>query len=205
MSALTIDLTFERQKAEDLFDALEEMNWSDKVEFFDGLADDFEILTRQHITKASRTRHKSAARLGANPTGYLEKIATAQEGVKAEGTPGLITLRLQGEIFKRAFGQVTVKKDSKPLTIPIAAESYGRRAKELGPMFRIKSRKGNVLLVQNDPEDKKKLKLLYVLKDQVTLPQDRGLLPSDEQFLRAAEKAAIRHVKLTIQKKLAGE
>ena len=202
---MTLDITINDQATPKLKALFAALDLDEQVQFMAGLAADFEILTREHITKASKTRHKSAARLGATQTGYLEKIATAQEGVKGEGTPGLITLRLQGEIFKRAFGQVTVKKDSKPLTIPIAAESYGRRAKELGPMFRIKSRKGNVLLVQNDPDDKKKLKLLYVLKDQVTLPQDRGLLPSDEQFLRAAEKAAIRHVKLTIQKKLAGE
>ena len=195
---MTIDITLSDKaspKLKALFDALE---LDEQIEFMSGLADDFEILTREHITQASKTRHKSAARLGATQTGYLEKIATSAEGVRAEGTPGQVTLRLQGDIFKRTFGPVIVKKKDKWLTIPIAPQSYGRRAAEMGPMFRIKSRKGNQLLVQTDPDDKKKIIPLYVLKDQVTLTQDRGLLPSDQQFLKAAEKAAVRFVKMQL-------
>lgn len=195
---MTLDITINDQATPKLKALFAALDLDEQVQFMAGLAADFEILTREHITKASKTRHKSAARLGATQTGYLEKIATSAEGVRGEGAPGQVTLRLQGDIFKRAFGEVTVKKKDKWLTIPIAAQSYGRRAAEMGPMFRIKSRKGNQLLVQTDPDDKKKIIPLYVLKEQVTLPQDRGLLPSDKDFLRAAEKAAVRFVKAQI-------
>lgn len=200
MSALNIEITISDKATPKLKALFEVLDLDEQMQFMAGLADDFEILTREHITQASRTRHKTSSRLGATPTGYLEKIATSAEGVSGVGSPGLVTLTLQGEIFKRAFGPVTVKKSDKLLTIPIAAESYGRRAAEMGPMFRIKSRKGNLLLVQRDPDDQKKLKPLYVLKDEVTLPQDRGLLPSDQAFLKAAEKAAQRFVDLQVSR-----
>lgn len=194
MSSLNIDITVTDQATPKLKELMDALELDEQVQFMGSLADDFEILTREHITQASRTRHKTAARLGATPTGYLEKIATSAEGVSGVGAPGLVTLTLQGEIFKRAFGPITVKKDDKRLTIPIAPESYGRVAREMGPLFQIKSRKGNFLLVRRDPDDKKKLQLLYLLRDQVTLPQDRGLLPADKDFLRTAETAAKRFV-----------
>ena len=198
MAALSVSITIDDKATPKLTALFAVLDLDEQAQFMASLADDFEILTREHITKASRARHKSAARLGAKPTGYLEKIAGSAEAVRADGRPGLVTLTLQGAIFKRASGPVIVKGTNKMLTIPIAPESYGRRAAEMGKMFRITSRKGNVLLVQSDPNDKKKLKPLFVLKDQVTLPQDRDLLPSDQQYLKAAEKAAARFVKLQL-------
>lgn len=197
---LDITLEFTNRSAPKLTALMKALELGEQQEFFTSLSDDFEILTREHITKASRTRHKTASRLGAKQSGYLEKLATATEGVRGTGTLGRVAMTLQGDIFKRAFGPVTVKKKDKWLTIPIAAESYSRRAREFSALFMITSKKGNRLLVQRDPDDKKKLKLLYTLKDSVTLPEDRGLLPSDKDYLSAVERAAGRFVKAQLAK-----
>ena len=198
MAFLSIDIEFSAASAPKLKELLDSINFTDKVEFFDSLVDDFEILTREHITKASQTRHKSAARLGASPTGYLEKIATAAEGVRGAASPGRVRLTLQGEIFKRAFGDVTVTKDKKRLTIPLNAASYARRAPEFTGLFPIKSKRGNLFLVRRG--EGKLLEFMYLLRDRVLLPQDRGLLPSEAEYLRAVEIAAQRYVDAEVAK-----
>lgn len=193
---LSIDITV--SKAPKLRALLKTLDPSESTAFFTSLADDFEILTSEHITRASATRHKTATRLGAKPSNYLARAATS---VESRGSIGLISLTLQGDIFKRAFGDVEVKATDKLLTIPISAAAYNRRAKEFPGLFRIKSKKGNHLLVRSTGEGKDKgIEPLFELKQQVTLPQDRGLLPTEAQYLKAAEQAARLHVERELAK-----
>lgn len=191
MSLISLQLEYGRDT--NIATLLDELDFTSKTRFFDELADDFEMLTREHITRASATRHKTAARLGAPVTGYLEKLATGSESVRGQGSPGRVRLTLQGEIFKRAFSQVTVTaKQAKMLTIPWSAPAYGRRAGEFEDLFVFKSKRGAAFLARRI--DKSKIEFLYLLKKSVILPQDRGLLPSDADFLAVVEKAAQRHV-----------
>lgn len=152
-----------------------------------------EDLTRRHILEAATTRHTTATRLGATPTGYLAKRANAIESVATGDTA---TIRLGGapEIFARAFGDVVVKPVlAKKLTIPLIAEAYGKRAREIPGLFPVRTKRGNALLMGRDG---KQLKAYYLLKDSVRLPQDRGLLPSDEDYRQMVGEAATDFIKL---------
>ncbi|MFZ2276295.1 MAG: hypothetical protein WAW39_00795 [Prosthecobacter sp.] len=191
MSAISIQLEYGGDS--NIATLLDSFDFTSQARFFDELADDFEILTREHIARAATTRHKTAARLGAPVTGYLEKLATGTESVRGQGSPGRVRLTLQGEIFKRAFGPVTVTAtQAKMLTIPWSAAAYGKRAGEFSDLFVFKSKRGAAFLARRI--DKSKIEFLFLLKKSVTLPQDRGLLPDDAAFLAVVEKAAQRYV-----------
>ena len=142
--------------------------------------------TRLHIRKAAQARHATANRLGAKPTGYLTKRAELVEG---RGNAKEAEITVTGAIFKRTFGPVTVRPVAKKmLAIPMRAEAYGKRPGEFTDLFVFKSKQGRLFLArQAEPG---KLHFLFLLKASVVLPQDRGLLPSDDQFGQIAELGA---------------
>ena len=162
--------------------------------------------TADHIADASDSRHKSADRLGAAHTGFLEfapgrgqmrseseyedkdgqgkpftevqNVSTNKVDVVIGNTPGL----------SRAFGPITITpKKAKALTIPINKISYAKRVGEL------KDEGFKIFKLPSDPQSKRDGILatedesggiipLYVLCGKVTIPQDRGLLPSDSDI-----------------------
>lgn len=186
---LSLQLLVTDQAAPKLRELIRTLDPKEAAEFFDELAGEFEVLTREHITGASASRHKTAARLGANPTKYLERAA---QTVEARGQRGRVSLEVAGEIFKRAFGPVTVRAEqAKMLTLPWRAEAYGRRAGDFENLFIYKSGRGQVFLARRAG---RAIELMFLLKKSVLLPQDRGLLPSEEAYLAAAEKVAVAHV-----------
>lgn len=142
--------------------------------------------TRMYLRKIAQDKHTTAKKLGATPTGYLTKRAELVEG---SGNRDRAKIIVTGAIFKRVFGPVTVTaRKKKMLTIPWRAEAYGKRAGEFGKeLFVYRSRQGRAFLARNVGGI---LQLLYLLKRSVVLPQDRSLLPSDEQFSQMAELAA---------------
>jgi hypothetical protein len=164
----------------------------DPTDLHKAIAAEAEVLTRDHIVVASRTRHKTAESLGAKPTGYLERAA---EGVTSEGDKDFATILLGGDTagFARAFGQVTVKpKKAKFLTIPAHKDAYGKRAREIEDLELIVFKGDDsfaMALGKRNADDT--IKVYYWLRRQVTLSMDRGLLPSDDQYLAAGEAGAI--------------
>lgn len=142
--------------------------------------------TRSYLRKIAPNKHATANKLGASPTGYLIKRAELVEGT---GNRDRAKITVTGAIFKRVFGPVTVTaRKKKMLTIPWRAEAYGKRAGEFGDeLFVYRSKQGRAFLARNVGGI---MQLLYLLKRSVTLPQDRSLLPSDEQFAQFAELAA---------------
>ncbi|WP_009964073.1 hypothetical protein [Verrucomicrobium spinosum] len=162
------------------------------------IADAAEVVTREHILfRAAPTRHTTADRLGAQPTGYLIRRGNAIESASnAEGAT--VTLGGAPEIFARVEGPVTIKPvNSKYLTIPASAQAYGRRARELQGLKPIRLGRHLALVEESDSgrpikgdKSGRKIVVHYWLKESVTLPQDRGLLPSEEQYTVAAEGAA---------------
>lgn len=143
--------------------------------------------TRMHIRSAAQTRHSSAEALGASPTGYLTKRA---ELVSYTASSTGVELAVTGAIFRRVFGPVTIKPVAgKMLTIPWRAEAYGRRAREFGDLFVYVSKRGKGLAFLARQEGKT-IQLYYLLKSMVVLPQDTGLLPTEEQYAQGAELGA---------------
>lgn len=161
------------------------------------LAGSLERVTRDHITKASLTRHKTATRLGARPTGYLEKTAGTVESFVTGNADGTIKLTVYGDIFQRVDRPVSVLPKLKAwLAIPNVAEAYGRRPKEFTGLRFVTLKKGKLAALVQDleqPKDDKgrqPFRVIYWLKKGVTLPQDRGLLPSERDYLQALESGA---------------
>jgi hypothetical protein len=167
----------------------------DRTELHAGIAERAEVLVREHVRNvAAPSRHTTADRLGATRTGYLER---AGEGVESRGTAEAAVVTISGnvDIFKRTDGPVTVRGRGKKLTIPARAAAYGRRAGEIsGLEVRVFGRRGGGRTVALGKVEGGVREVWYWLVDQVTLPQDRGLLPSDEQFAASAELAARDYV-----------
>ena len=143
--------------------------------------------TRKHIRAAATARHTTAQRLGSSPTGYLTKRV---ELVESSASAGEAVVTVTGAIFQRVSGPVTVRpRTRKMLAIPMRAEAHGRRPGEFPDLFVFRARQGRVFLARRGATQGR-LEFLFLLKAKVVLPQDRGLLPTDEQFGQLAELAA---------------
>jgi hypothetical protein len=149
-----------------------------------------------HIAMASVTRHKSADRLGAPHSGFLEfapgRIKSESKHVNADGSRGLIESEnatvdsvdiviCNTPGMSRAFHSLVITpKKAKALTIPINAVSYAKSAKDLRQQGWKMHREGRVLKGSRGGSDE--TLALYVLCGKVTIPQDRGLLPMEQEI-----------------------
>jgi hypothetical protein len=140
---------------------------------------------QDHVRAASSSRHRTASRLGATPTGHLSEGA-ANIRMEEDGGKAVVTVPIPG--ITRAFGDLHIRpKDKKWLTIPINAVAYGVRAPEMQDdgwqLFSVQSKKkpGTRILFGREAGAKSAL-ALYLLRDEVDVPQDRGLMPSEEEM-----------------------
>lgn len=143
---------------------------------------------RGHLAELAQTRHATAERLGATPSGHLAQAARAVEGapVTAEADSATITINHPGLV--RAFRDVTILPKKKFLTIPLNALAYNRRAGQFaGELFVFKSKTtGDLFLAKRQAEKGDMPLLMYALVRSVTQKQDRTLLSSDEELHGAA-------------------
>lgn len=140
---------------------------------------------RDHLAELAESRHTTAERLGASPSGHLEQAARAVEGAPIESTASAATITINHPGLGRALHDVTIVPTGgrKALTIPVAAIAYNRRAGQFDHLFVFKSKvTGNAFLAMRQPEKSTPPLLLYLLVRSVTQKQDRTLLPSDEQL-----------------------
>ena len=156
-------------------------------------------LVRRHIAADAPRRHFSSSRLGAAPTGFMEKAAR-KTVFRADAQHGEVVIPSPG--FGRAFHDVEiVPTHGAALTLPISEFSYGRRVKELRSMgwiiFRPKKSEGASSnldkLMGYGPNDEQAIPL-YLLKKRVRQRQDRTLLPSDAAISTTASRAMISEI-----------
>ena len=148
-------------------------------------ADSLAETVRDHIRREAAGRHRTASRLGAMPTHHLER--GARETVASrDGRQAVVTVPIPG--ITRAFGDLHIRpQNAKALTIPINSVSYGMRAPELADrgwnLFTQSSRQGPGAGV---PFGRKagmpSAVALYLLRNSADIPQDRSLMPSDEEM-----------------------
>jgi hypothetical protein len=155
---------------------------------------------REHLLRVSPQKHETAQRLGARPTGHLTR---GLQGVR----PALLQEDVEVQIpipgIRRAFEDLTiVPRRSKYLTLPARAESYGQRARAFDDLKFIPLKGGKVpVLAKVEVSEEagkrpgttrkvRELVVFYWLKKEVTIRQDRDLLPSDGAFLDACEAGA---------------
>lgn len=129
---------------------------------------------RAHLRGYAQSHHKSANKLGATPTGHLEKAAATMEHASSADS-ATVTINSHG--IKRVWGAVTIRPiKAKALTIPVHWLAYGKRVGELQRTMTVYRPKGADFLATTIDQV---MTPLYVLKAAVTLPQDRLILPSD--------------------------
>ncbi len=151
-----------------------------------------EKATRDHISRQSGERHKTASDLGAAPTGEL---ATAAARVASESDAGGATVSVPSYLFRRAFQSVTIRPMSSPyLTIPASAPAYGKRAGELRRLGWTIFRPGKSKVLMGY-QGKGTPIPLYFLASSVTQQQDRTLLPSNDDYAKVAGEAANLYAK----------
>lgn len=133
---------------------------------------------RSYLRHQGASRHNTASRLGANPTQHIIKGA-ARITSRSSSNGATVSVPIAG--ISRAFHDLTITpKKASNLTIPVAAASYGHRVRELKRMgWTVFTPNGRDFIMGKQDGDKEPT-LLYALKKQVVIRQDRSLLPSDK-------------------------
>jgi hypothetical protein len=147
-------------------------------------------LTREHLREIAQTRHDTANKLGASPTGHWAQAAEKTSGTYDE-TAATVTVSQPG--IGRVAHPITILPGpgKEALTLPLIAPAYGQRAYRVPGLFVWKSpTSGNAFLAQSEGHPGA-LVLWYLLVKSVVQEQDRTLLPSDELYRAAALQGCV--------------
>ena len=155
----------------------------------EGAALELWAAVREHLRREAQWRHGSAQKLGAHPTGHLEKAAQST-APHADEQSASVTVASPG--ISRAFHPLQIAPvRAQSLTIPVHWLGYGQRASEVSAAYRLFRPKGKDYLmadVEGTPT------VIYLLRKQVTVPQDRSLLPSDADVERTTTEAMEKYI-----------
>lgn len=156
------------------------------------IAGEAERLTRGYLRGLNR--HKSANRLGAEPTGHLEAASRSVES-GSDDEQAYVRIPRSTGLF-RAFQDFVIKPGPGRtyLTIPAHKKTYGRRAGEFELSFTILGGRWPALVFTETWE------LAYWLRRVVKIAQDRTLLPSREAYGVAMRGAAGRYFRQILSK-----
>lgn len=164
-------------------------------------------LTKSHLIDLSRTRHKTAAALGARPTGHLGRAA---ESVASTSSEESATISITSPGFARVGRDLEIRPvNGQWLTVPIDRLGYGVRVRELERnlgtrLFRPRRADGSrsrILALREGKGKNARLRPVYALVRRVRLRQDRTLLPSNAQFSGAALKGINDYVAALLAEK----
>lgn len=150
------------------------------------------VQIRGHILAASQTRHSTADNIRRGPaarSGHLLKAAeSVAEVVTAEA--GEVTVSSPG--FRRALGPLHVRvREKQFLTIPVDALSYGETVKTLRARGISVFRRKSYLATKHDGQ----FRVLFLLRYEVTLKHDPGLMPKPEEMAEEAKAGLLDLVK----------
>lgn len=141
---------------------------------------EMEGVIKDHVGGLARTRHATANRLGATPTGHYREEAVNLTA--SDANSATVAVSIPG--IARAYRDITIRpKRAKSLTIPIHAWAYGRTVREVRdsgmPVFELKGT--DVLATARGGE----LINLYLLRKVVHQPRDRSLMPTAKRLEQA--------------------
>lgn len=159
------------------------------------LATAAEELTRTHVIGVARSRHATATRLGAKPTGFYSRAVDAIRSY-ADSTGAMVIIDHPG--FARARKDVVLAPTGgrKFLTIPIHRQSYGKRAGEFSDLFVRKARNGKLYLVRRTPGGR--IVALFLLQRSAKQAMDTSLLPTDKRYAKTAEATAVQMIRTQV-------
>lgn len=142
-----------------------------------------------------------ANKLGGRRTNFYTRAARSTRFTHDE-SGAVIAIKHTGVRLQYHGGTITAGQNGsgkKFLTIPVSPKAHGKRASEFDGLKLIPLKPANkALLVLPPPKHAKNKSIgevLYVLKRSVTIPADRGILPSDERILNNAASDLQAHVK----------
>lgn len=151
-----------------------------------------EIVVQDHISALNlhKTRDwlDSRSQTRARPTGYFRDRA-GDVYLRTGGGKSSVVVPIPG--ISRAFHALEIApRTAGALTVPLNSIAYGKRVGELRAegwrIFRGRGRARRVLFGAYNGE----VRGLYALLSRVRVPQDRSLLPSDQQISAAVQRGA---------------
>lgn len=180
--SVTIDVRdAETRRKVDLFMA----RLTDRTELHGKIGERARELTRNHLVAIAQTRHATANRLGATPSGHWAQAAERTSS-RADAEKATVTISQPG--IGRAAHDVEIfpGPGKKYLTIPAIAAAYNQRAYrlDLKPIIRFidGSRRAIGLGKVTGKGKERKETIWYWLVKSVRQKQDRTLLPSDQEY-----------------------
>ena len=152
---------------------------ADAKPLHDRIAGDAEAWLKQDVgPRIAAGQHRTAQTLGASPTGHL---VDAYQGIEGVSDSAGATLLIPGATrLRAAFGKyvLTPKNGSKFLTIPVARDAYGHRAREFDDLFPVRTGPRKTLTLSRPRGNG--LEVMYVLVSTATIPEDTTLIPFPE-------------------------
>jgi hypothetical protein len=185
MISITIDLGDTVKEVEALGERVR-----DTGEIHSAIAVATETALKKYGERTAPNEHKTATRLGARPTGHLSKAYRDIESQNDSTSARLLVPRASR--LRAAFGGYTAKPGpgKQYLTIPVAAEAYGKRAGEIdGLVFmRVGPRKTPILARPNDDGT---ITTYYFLAREAVIPEDPNLIPFADLEATARDAAEL--------------
>jgi len=172
----------------------------DMSEIYEAASGEVYELVRGHLENAAGSRHTTAQRLGAQPTGHLTRAA---ESVGHSHDANSATIEVTSPGIRRAYGPLDIRPVNKRyLTIPADAASYGKWVSDMRRdgwnVFRPRGRMFLAGTQGKGKEAKNTFRVLFWLAEQVTIPHDPGLMPSDDDMSGAVTRAIKNQIKRKI-------
>jgi len=158
---------------------------TDKADLNERMATNALRFVREFGAAKSQTEHATADRLGAKPTGHLER---AYRGIESEHDSVSAKLLIpRSSRLRAAFGAYTVRPViSQYLTIPVHADAYGRRAGEFTDLIALRvGPKKNLILARKTGSGE--IETMYFLTKKVEIRANEKLIPFREIGEEAAE------------------
>ena len=156
------------------------------------------LLLVGHFTTLAGSRHTTAQRLGATPTGYLESLAeNFDQTTTVAVDEGGVSLTMRHPAISRALRDITITpKNGQFLTIPLNALAYGRRVGEF-EKFRLvrKGEGGGSAEKKAAPAPFDNSIPAWLLVRSVTQRRDPSLLPAFDEINTAAAHGAASEIK----------
>ena len=164
---------------------------ADRTGLHDAIARRATTLTRDHLIRIASSRHATASRLGARPSGHWAQAAE-KTTFSADSLAATITIAQPG--IGRAMHDVDIYPGAgaKCLTIPLIAEAYNLRAADVWESEQLvvaKSKQSGKAFAGKRLEDGS-FQAWYLLVPSVHQHQDRTLLPSDDEYRVSALEGA---------------
>jgi hypothetical protein len=188
----------------ELISAVDRLDGAGRVEGSEAMGHEVQTLIVFHLRTIAPSRHTTAQKLGASPSNFLAGAADAAAAGKVSADSEGVSISIRHPAVARAFRDIHIfPKRAKCLAIPIAAIAYNRRPAQLAleghDMFVLGGKGqavGRNVLAERMPDGS--IHPLYLLVRSVTQPQDRTLMPSDENMHRAAARGLTNYVRVAL-------